>query len=232
MIRTTARKLTLCVSLAGALAVPLPASAHPHIFINTGVELLHGEDGRVESVRILWTYDELFSLLLLEDLGLDADYDGVLTDEEVEKLQGFDMDWPDDWEGDVYVEVAGTLIALGPPQPETSLLLENGMLHSAHTRALARPVDGATEALVVKVYDPTFYTSYTILPEEVRSDASGCQTAVFTPDLDSAYAFLESALAELGAQVDDPFEAISFPTVGDRFAEEVRLTCSGPEHGG
>ncbi|MEM9248381.1 MAG: DUF1007 family protein [Pseudomonadota bacterium] len=218
--------------VAAALAMPAPVMAHPHIFIDTGVELLHGDDGRVAAIRIAWTYDELFSLLLLEDLGLDSDYDGVLTNAERQDLQGFDMAWPDDWDGDVYVEVDGVALPLGPPQPGVSELLDNGMLYSEHTRVLDRPVDGALEALVVKVYDPTFYTSYTILPERVHSDTSGCQTAVFTPDLDSAYAFLEAALAELGAQVDDPFEAVQFPAVGDRFAEEVRLTCAGAEHGG
>jgi ABC-type uncharacterized transport system substrate-binding protein len=216
------------VICAAAGLAQSPASAHPHIFIDTGMELIHGPDGRIEAVRITWTYDELFSLLLLEDLGLDDDYDGVLTEEETQKLQGFDMDWPDDWEGDVYAEVGGVAVPLGPPQAGPAALLDNGMLTSVHTRALDRPVDGVAEELVVKVYDPTFYTSYTILPEQVITRSPNCTAAVFAPDLEQAYAFLEAALQELGAQIDDPFEAVEFPAVGDRFAEEVRLTC-GPE---
>jgi ABC-type uncharacterized transport system substrate-binding protein len=225
MIRRAAFAAALAsgaAALAGA-----PAAAHPHIFVDTGVELIHDSEGRLTALRVHWTYDELFSLLLLEDLGLDDDYDGVLTEAETEALQGFDMHWPEGFEGDVYVTADGAPVALGPPQTGPAALRADGMLTSTHTRRLARPVDGAAEAVVVSVYDPTFYTAYSILPAEVSTDAPGCETAVFTPDLDAAYAQLEAALAELGATVDDPFEAVDFPPVGDRFAEEIRLTCTG-----
>ena len=222
-------RASLATALALGAAVPAapPAAAHPHVFVDTGVELIHDAAGRLTALRIHWTYDELFSLLLLEDLGLDADYDGVLTEAETEALQGFDMHWPEGFEGDVYVTAGGDPVALGPPQTGPAALRADGMLTSTHTRHLARPVDGAAEAVVVSVYDPTFYTAYSILPAEVSTDAPGCETAVFTPDLDAAYAQLEAALAELGATVDDPFEAVDFPPVGDRFAEEIRLICSG-----
>jgi ABC-type uncharacterized transport system substrate-binding protein len=223
MITRSARAAAIAV---GAAVLPAgPAAAHPHIFVDTGVELLHDAEGRLTALRVHWTYDELFSLLLLEDLGLDDDYDGVLTEAETEALQGFDMHWPEGFEGDVYVTADGDPVALLPPETGPAALRENGMLTSTHTRRLARPLDGAAEAVVVSVYDPTFYTAYSILPAEVSTDAPGCDTAVFTPDLDAAYAQLEAALAELGAVVDDPFEAVDFPPVGDRFAEEIRLTC-------
>lgn len=206
-------------------AAPLAVAAHPHIFVDTGVRLIADAEGRVTALEISWTYDELFSLLLLEDLGLDDDYDGVLSAEETEALQGFDMDWPDWYEGDVYVEAGGAAVALGPPEPGPAALLDTGQLTSRHTRALARPLDGAAEAVVIKVYDPTFYTAYSILPAAVATDAPGCATAVFTPDLDAAYDQLAAALAEVGADIADPFEELDFPPVGDRFAEEIRLTC-------
>lgn len=215
------------LTLAAAIVSAPPAAAHPHIFVDTGVELIHDEAGRLTALRIRWTYDELFSMLLLEDLGLDDDYDGVLTEQEQAALPGFDMNWPEGFEGDVYVTADGAPIALGPPEVGPAALREDGMLTSTHTRSLARPLDGAAEAVVVSVYDPTFYTAYSILPAQVSTDAPGCETAVFTPDLDAAYAQLEAALAELGAVVDDPFEAVDFPPVGDRFAEEIRLTCTG-----
>jgi len=217
-------RAALILALAG---LPLSAAAHPHIFVDTGVRVLHDADGHVAALEITWTYDELFSLLLLEDLGLDADYDGVLTPAETEALQGFDMDWPEGFEGDVFVEAGGAALALGAPRTGPAALLADGRLTSRHVRPLARPVDPRAAGVVVKVYDPTFYTAYSILPAEVGSDDPGCATAVFTPDLDGAYDQLAEALAEVGAGVDDPFVELDFPPVGDLFAEEVRLTCSG-----
>ena len=221
--RLTAPALAAVLAVAG----PAPqAAAHPHIFVDTGIELLHDAEGRLEAIRIRWTYDELFSLLLLEDLALDADFDGVLTEAEEASLQGFDMQWPDDYEGDLYLFVDEAAVALAAPEPGRAALLEDGRLTSTHVRRLERPVDGAAEAVVVKAYDPSFYTAYTILVEQVSTDGPGCHTEVFTPDLDAAYAQLEAALQELMGQTGAN-EEVDFPPVGDRFAEEVRLTCSG-----
>jgi ABC-type uncharacterized transport system substrate-binding protein len=221
------RAAALALSAALAFAAPAPVAAHPHIFVDTGVRLVHDDQGRLVALEISWTYDELFSLLLLEDLGLDDDYDGVLTEAETEALQGFDMDWPDWYEGDVYVTAGGTDVALGPPTAGPAALLETGQLTASHTRRLDRPVDGAAEPVVIRVYDPTFYTAYSILPAEVSSGAAGCETAVFTPDLDAAYDRLAAVLDEVGGGIGDPFEAVDMPPVGDMFAEEVRLTCEG-----
>lgn len=213
-------------ALATILAL-LPASlaAHPHIFVDTGLRLIHDDAGRVTAIEVHWTYDELFSLLLLEDIGLDDDYDGVLTAPEVEALQGFDMEWPEGFEGDVYAFADGTVVPLRAPEPGVSALLETGQLTSTHIRPLVTPLDPGQIAVSVKVYDPTFYTAYTILPTEVTSDRAGCEVAVFMPDFDDAYSQLAAALAEFGADVADPFEEFDFPPVGDRFSDELRLTC-------
>ena len=212
--------------LVAALAAP-SAHAHPHIFVETGLRLIHDGQGRLAALEITWTYDELFSLLLLEDLELDSDFDGVLTPEELERLQGFDMDWPEGYEGDVYVSASGLPVALGAPEAGPAELLGNGMLRAVHRRPLIQPVDAATDAVVVSVYDPTFYTAYTIHVPSVTSDWPACTTAVYTPDLDTAYAALEVALEELMADNTDMDLELDFPPVGDTFAEEVRLTCDG-----
>lgn len=218
------RRTLVPLALAAALSAP-PAGAHPHIFIDTGLELIHGPDGTLEALRITWVYDELFSMLLLEDIGLDADFDGVLTAEEETALQGFDMDWPDGYEGDVYLTAAGAPVTLGPPEPGPAALREDGKLVSTHVRRLERPADAAAGPVSVRVYDPTYYTAYSILADGVSTDGAGCSVAVIAPDLDGAYAYLEKAIEDLMAEERDPLEEVPFPAVGDRFAEEVRLTC-------
>ncbi|MEO1680296.1 MAG: DUF1007 family protein [Pseudomonadota bacterium] len=205
------------------LLVPVQATAHPHIFVDAGLTLIHDSKGRVTDIEVRLHYDELFSLLLLEDMGLDPDYDGVLTADENETIVGFDLYWPEGFEGDVYIEAGGAPVPLGPPEAGDARLEESGQLYGAHRRKLARPVD-PSEGVVIKVYDPTFYTAYSIVVADVQSTA-GCGVPVFTPDLDEAYGQLAEALAELGAEVGDPWEMIDFPPVGDRFAEEVRLDC-------
>ena len=71
---------------AGAVALAFcaasPALAHPHIFIDTTIEVLLDDQNRAIAVRIGWTYDSLYSLSIIADRGLDADWDGALTDAE------------------------------------------------------------------------------------------------------------------------------------------------------
>lgn len=212
-----------CVALLAGVGT---AAAHPHIFIETGLRLIHDQSGTLTAVEVTWTYDELFSLLLLEDQELDADFDGVLTESEQRILQGFDMDWPADFEGDVYVTAGGSLVALGAPVPGLAELNDKGQLVGRHTRPLAVPVDPVANPVVIKVYDPTYYSAYEIIVDAVSTEADTCKVEVFAPDLDTAYAQLEQSLNELMGQSDFNQE-IDFPTVGDRFAEEVRLVCTG-----
>jgi ABC-type uncharacterized transport system substrate-binding protein len=59
------------------LLLPAPALAHPHVFVDASVEVVFDAQNRATGLRIGWTYDDLFSLMIVEDRGLDPDYDSV-----------------------------------------------------------------------------------------------------------------------------------------------------------
>lgn len=90
------KTLTLCLTLLAA-----PLGAHPHIFVNTGLSFVVDDQNRLTHVQVTWAYDELYSLLLTEDLGVDSDYDGVLTAADTALLTGFDMQWIEGFNGDL-----------------------------------------------------------------------------------------------------------------------------------
>ena len=52
-------------------------------------------------MRVTWAYDEFYSLLVLEDMRLDQDADGVLTEAEEQFLSGFDAQWVEGYNGDL-----------------------------------------------------------------------------------------------------------------------------------
>ena len=41
----------------------------PHVFIDTGLDFIVDEAGQLTHVRVTWSYDALYSLLVLEDFG-------------------------------------------------------------------------------------------------------------------------------------------------------------------
>ncbi|MCC5957496.1 MAG: DUF1007 family protein [Natronohydrobacter sp.] len=219
------RHLLIPVVLSCASFMALPARAHPHIFVDVGLELVFDEAGQAEGVWISWTYDPFFSMLLVSDMGLDADFTGTISDEEREALHGFDMNWTvEEYHGDTHVTQNGQPLALsGPVEWESDY--RDGQLHSRHLRHLIDRPDPAREWVVV-VYDPTYYTAYGLIGMPRITGRTDCTARVFEPDWEAAGAQLEAALDEvLGAGGD--IEA-DFPMVGALFSEEVRVLCAAP----
>ena len=70
-----------------------PAMAHPHVSIDTGLEVIFDDQGLATGLHITWSYDEYISLLIAEDHGIDPDGDGNAMAEEDKALLGFDMNW-------------------------------------------------------------------------------------------------------------------------------------------
>ena len=68
--------VTALVASVWCVFAAFPALAHPHVFIDTSLEVIFDDQARATGVRISWTYDEYFSLVVAEDHKIDLDYDG------------------------------------------------------------------------------------------------------------------------------------------------------------
>ncbi len=201
-----------------------PVAAHPHIFVDTGLQVIFDDSGRVAAVRVIWVYDELYTMFVLDDLGLDQDFSGELTAEEEARLAGFDMNWIEGYEGDLYALSGENGVGLSGPSAWTAEM-RDGRIITTHLRTFddrLSPDNGAP--LILQVYDPTYYTAYHIAIDPILEGRSDCEARIFEPDRRAASALLEDALAEMLADAEADIED-DFPAVGAAFAEEVRLTC-------
>lgn len=215
------RLATAAAVLAGLAG---PAAAHPHIFVETGIELIFDAEGRLAALRIDWAYDELFSLLLIEDGAHDRNGDGEIDAGELEGLHGFDMDWGEDFEGDLDVRQGGRLLPLTRPV-EFGTGWSGGKLTSSHLRRFETPVEMEAGAVVIRPFDPGYYSAYEIVGTPRLTGREDCLAELRRPDLGAAQRELQAALAELSADMDA--EELGFPEVGEAFAEELRMTCGG-----
>lgn len=197
-----------------ALVAPAMAAAHPHIFVDTGLRLATDEGGRLSGVEVAWEYDELYSLLVLEDMELDDDYDGKLKPEEMARLDGFDQHWVEGYAGDLYLSGEGGTVRLGPPE-NRGTSFENGRITTRHFRAIEGAGTGPWE---IRAYDPTFYTAYD-LTRGIATPA-GCEARVVAADLDAAQLALQAELAKIPADAES-----DYPEVGEIFADRIVVTC-------
>lgn len=210
--------LSFAVLLA-LLATVAAARAHPHVFIDTGLTLHVDAEGRLQRIEVVWVYDELTSLLALEDLGLDPDNDGVLTSAERGVLSGLAGDWGEDFDGDLRLRAGGQDLALSGPQEAAGDLVA-GRVVFRHSRAVHEAPLGA---VTLAAYDPTFYSFYELRPEPSVVGPAGCRVAVAPADTLAAQRLLDEALAALSD--DELMNEDNFPAVGEAFADTVTLSC-------
>lgn len=213
-MRRTRPLAALCLA-----AVAGPVWAHPHIFVDAGLTVVLDDAGSVAAVEVTWRYDELYSLILAEDYGLDPDYDLQLTEAEVAETLGFDLNWSGGFAGGLVMRQAGAELDLGPPEPVALRMLDTGQIETTHRRAVTGAAPGD---LAAQIYDPEFYIAFEMILPVTVADAPSCDVALVRADLDAAYAGLETALEEIGGAVaaED-----NFPAVGALFADRVEITC-------
>lgn len=209
--------LALCLFLFAA-----PLAAHPHIFVNAGLVFSVDAQNRLTHVEVTWEYDELYSLLITEDMGVDSDYDGVLTAQDVEVLTGFDMNWIPGFNGDLEASIAGKPLVLSQPAAPTASF-RDGKITTTHIRQIAGAprMDGP---VMFKPYDVTFYTAYDVtLPVKVKGNEA-CEVDMMVPDVAGALALLQAEIAALPDDYD--MEAAGLGNIGGQFATQIEITCA------
>jgi len=209
---------SLCLMLAAT-----PLAAHPHIFVNTGLAFIVNGQNRLTHVRVTWEYDELYSLLVTEDMGIDEDYDGVLDAEDTAKLTGFDMQWIEGYNGDLVASWTGQPLTLSGPSAPTAVM-HDGKIITTHLREVEETPDLA-QTVEFRPYDGTYYTAYEVgLPVTIEGGDT-CEVTLDEPDIEGALAMTQAELSAIPQDFD--METAGLGDIGARFATKVELSCAG-----
>jgi ABC-type uncharacterized transport system substrate-binding protein len=209
----------LCVTLALMLP-PQIAGAHPHIFIEASAGLHFDTEGRLTGLHLVWLYDAFTTLVLYDQLQLDADGDGALDAGDLAKVAAGETDWSPDYPGDTYLRQGGAPVALGKPDHARARMIGD-KVEVSFDLPLAAPLIVDRQVTSLKLYDPSYYYAYT-LPALAQSMPlpDGCQTQLIRFEPSDADNRIRQQLAALSAE-----EIPDDPEIGARFADELRLTC-------
>jgi len=191
------------------------AQAHPHVYVDASAGFIFDENGDLSALRVTWTYDAFTSLSLLDILDLDKDRDGILSDADLAVIVQAQTVWPDDFEGDTYLEAGGEPIALARPLNGLSAMTETQISVSFDLPLIA-PID-PTGNVILRLYDPYYYNAYSTVSVGETGDCRA-EIEAFEPDEDTSAIWVE--LSQL-AQDENPAN----DGVGRLFADEVKLLC-------
>ena len=224
----TSRSLRAAALALTVAPAALPVLAHPHVFIDTGLEVVFDAEGRLAAVQVVWVYDAFYTMMALDDYGMDPEFTGSVTDAERAELAAIYSNWDEGFHGDLHPKLDGAPLRLSGPRAVVADVQDERLV-IAHRRVFEDlPEIGAGE-LVLAVYDPTYFTAYSIVgTPEVRGRAD-CVVEIWGPDWEAANETLMAALDEMYAAGADMWEIeADFPAVGAEFAEEARLRCGAP----
>lgn len=215
------RAFALTFAIA-ALQSGTPATAHPHIFVDTGLDLYFTAEGALAEVRVTWSYDAFYSLLITQDMGLDLDGDGLLTDPEKAALQGFDMQWDAGFNGDLVVNAGNTEIPLSAPR-DYSARFVLGRITTFHTRDVTDQ-NVTFDMLQITPYDSTYYTAYDVTYPVTLHGIEGCETDVAHPQMTETLSALREQLSLLDPDAD-PVD-VGLDGAAALLASSVTVTCA------
>jgi ABC-type uncharacterized transport system substrate-binding protein len=208
---------TLALLAALLVLTPAAATAHPHVFIEGGVDFLFDGEGRLESLRVTWIYDPLNSLFMLEDLGLPVDAP-ELEPADRARLAAYQTEWVEGYDGDSYLWHHGERIGLsGPLAPEAEI--RDGQVAIMFRRDVATPFrpDPTT---AVQVYDPTYFTAYSVTATpHLEGAPDGCRAEVVPYRPTRELADLQERLSEI------PIDGDPDGDPGALFADRVMVAC-------
>ncbi len=183
------------LALAMGISGVGPAAAHPHVFAEARLEIGVDAARKVEWLRHVWRFDDLFSSTVLFEF--DADKDLKLSTEELETVGSVVHESLSEFNYFQMVTSGGRNVDMQAPDRLIANFEDNVLVIAFETR----PADtlGLEEAVDFGVYDPTFYTAIDFYEDEMMSVAGkpdDCTATVVRPDADEALAMNQESLTD------------------------------------
>jgi len=214
-------KLTpLPVALCLSLGTVSPVVAHPHVFVDGGVDFVFDDGGTLTALQVTWFFDAFETLYMISEAGLRLNAEGGLDESDRLEMERQLSDWPDDFDGSAHLTLADAPVPLmWPEAPRTRMV--DGRLEMTFQRRLETPLEVDATGVEVAFYESTYFFDFTVTRDTLlMGGATGCASTLipFNPDANSAA--LQAALAMLSRE-----ETPEISNVGANFADRIVVTC-------
>jgi ABC-type uncharacterized transport system substrate-binding protein len=155
-VHTAIRRLLGSLLVAGVLTLGANmAQAHPHVWITASSELIYAPDGSISGVRHAWTFDDMYSTYVLQDI--ESKTKGIYSREELEPLAQTNIESLHEFGFFTFAKADGKKQKFQEPV-DYFLEYKDSLLTLHFTLLLKAPVK--PKLLVLEVFDPEFFIDF------------------------------------------------------------------------
>ncbi len=197
------------------------ARAHPHVFVDGGIDFIFLEDGQLGSIVVTWRYDAFETLYLLSDIGIIPEQGADFTDQDRALVEERLGEFPSDFDGSAHLTVMGQTVSLDWPRDLTARLVGD-RLEVSFFRDLTTPVALSDTGLQAQFYERTYFFAFSLTDApDFIGDNGRCSGNIdpFTPSDDTQD--LTDMLAQLSRE-----ETPQDVNVGATFTDTLEVTCN------
>ena len=210
-------KPTICFAfLASASAL----SAHPHVFIDGGIDFHLDGNEMLHKLEVTWLYDKFETLYILSSQGISPTKDGTLNSDDLSVLTALYENWPPDFDGSVHLKYLGQNIGLNWPQNAAVTYSEN-RLKVKFERELKTKFVLTDTPLEIGFYERTYFFDFSITSQPlIFGDAGSCSASVIPFEINSQSADILRELSYLSRE-----ETPEDTQIGAKLADRIQLIC-------
>jgi ABC-type uncharacterized transport system substrate-binding protein len=184
--------------LAAMLSLlPVPALAHPHIFIDAQFEVVAASDGSISELRNIWRFDEVFSSSVLLDF--DKNENLTLDPGELKAVGKTVRNSLAQYSYYTNVTSNGKAVAMAKPETMQADYKDGALVLTFSLRPLQKTTLKGTT--IFGIYDPTLYTAVDFATDDnLAISGTGfarCKRKVVRPNPDEIIAQNQPTLTSL-----------------------------------
>ena len=209
--------ITLALAALATVLWWQPASAHPHVTVETEAHLVFDAQGQVVGLEHAWTFDEMYSSFALQ--GLDTNRDGQYSREELAELTKINVENLAQQKFFTVMRHERRFVSFGTPRDAWGEV-KDGKLVLHFTAPIATPFKGAGRPMTVEIYDPDFFVAFTPAegePMRLVSAPAECRIDYTAP---------RGGAANPGTLSESFFQSLnSSANFGQQFAGKFTVLC-------
>lgn len=150
--------------------VPLPLSAHPHVFINNRMTIQFDQMA-LKEVSFQWTFDDMFSNMILTDY--KPDENGQFSPKVIKEMKSGAFDNLENYHYFIALAVNGKKVARFKIEKFTPSVVDKTKLVYAFSVPLNVSLTPQQQTVRLTVYDDTYFVAFDLLHMENVSINAG-----------------------------------------------------------